>query len=817
MDNIIVKITAQSDMSDATKDFDSLKQKEAEILSGMEALKKKQAEFQGAPKVISLLEAEYKKLEKDLKTTQTSMAGFAKSQKGVNDAVIAGATSAPRLRTELMNVKEELARMEQAGDNSSKAFINLSIRAGQLQDQMGDTRQRIQILSSDTRGLDTAMGLGRGLAGGFSAATSAAALLGGESEELTKAFLKVQAATAILSGVQEVANMLNKDSVVMVNLQTAAESSNTLSKIKNYTATKIQAANTVLETAANNGSKVAKVGATVTQWALNAAVYAFPAVAIIAALAALVGAIYLFANANNDAEKAQADMNRTLEDTGRIIEQRKKDAETAAEFAAAEGKSAEEQLAIKKKAAKENIRLAEESQDHIERKAKETRTWWGKLWNSTLSDEAKKAIDDAKLVTKNAYADLNSIITESVKDETQARTDANKKKLDDQKTADEAAKQKAKEHAAYMLDINKQLEDSKIELMKDGVDKQVALIELEYKRKMSAIKGNSAKEIQLRESLEREKLQKIDKITQLQALKTEKLTGDGVIKIYDNINAGKEEKAKAHSEKLNSIVNSGIESQKEEFKNEVESYKDKEAKKIEITQMSLDAIGEIGNLLFDGKSQQLNQELSDLENYYTTDIEEAKKNKNLKLISEEEFAKRQTEIKIKQAKLDKEQALFNIALSTAQAVIAALAMVPPNIPLSIFAGVTGAAQAIAVASKPLPKYAKGKKAGGSGHFATVGELGAETMWIPDNAAVIPHNRKLNFDTFQDFGIPTEMDSKWIRGNEIDYDKLGASVGKHVKIPKQKAVTVNVDKNGITVNESDLSRTTFLNKKYQGSW
>ena len=32
---------------------------------------------------------------------------------------------------------------------------------------------------------------------------------------------------------------------------------------------------------------------------------------------------------------------------------------------------------------------------------------------------------------------------------------------------------------------------------------------------------------------------------------------------------------------------------------------------------------------------------------------------------------------------------------------------------------------------------EGKKAGG--HFATVGELGAETMWIPDNAAVIPHN------------------------------------------------------------------------------
>lgn len=801
MDNIIVKITAESDMSDATKDFDSLKQKEAEILQGMEALKKKQAEFQGAPKVISLLDAEYKKLEKDLKTTQTSMAGFAKSQKGVNDAVIAGATSAPRLRTELMNVKEELARMEQAGDNSSKAFINLSIRAGQLQDQMGDTRQRIQILSSDTRALDTAMGLGRGLAGGFSAATSAAALLGGESEELTKAFLKVQAATAILSGVQEVANMLNKDSVVMVNLQTAAESSNTLSKIKNYTATKIQAANTVLETAANNGSKVAKVGATVTQWALNAAVTAFPIVALIAGLSAIVLGFAAFSSGAAEAERAQARLNAEAENFSADMKERNRLTDQHIAVMKAEGKGMEEIYAYQ-------LKRAEQDRKYYDQQ-------WAYLSNSGKA--SKEQLEEARKNAEDAGNKVLEIKSQHIVDETQLQTDANKKKLDDQKAANDKAEEKAREHAAYMLDINKQLEDSKIELMKDGVDKQVALIELEYKRKMSAIKGNSAKEIQLRESLEREKLQKIDKITQMQALKTEKLTGDGVIKIYDNINAGKEEKAKKHSEKLNSIVNAGIESQKEEFKTEVEGYKDKEAKKIEITQMSLDAIGEIGNLLFDGKSQQLNQELSDLENYYTTDIEEAKKNKNLKLISEEEFAKRQTEIKIKQAKLDKEQALFNIALSTAQAVIAALAMVPPNIPLSIFAGVTGAAQAIAVASKPLPKYAKGKKAGGSGHFATVGELGAETMWIPDNAAVIPHNRKLNFDTFQDFGIPTEMDSKWIRGNEIDYDKLGASVGKHVKIPKQKAVTVNVDKNGITVNESDLSRTTFLNKKYQGSW
>jgi hypothetical protein len=43
-----------------------------------------------------------------------------------------------------------------------------------------------------------------------------------------------------------------------------------------------------------------------------------------------------------------------------------------------------------------------------------------------------------------------------------------------------------------------------------------------------------------------------------------------------------------------------------------------------------------------------------------------------------------------------------------------------------------------------------------------------------------------------------------------------SVGKYIQFPKQKTVTVNVDRSGIAVNEGG-SRTTFLNKKYAGQW
>ena len=369
-----------------------------------------------------------------------------------------------------------------------------------------------------------------------------------------------------------------------------------------------------------------------------------------------------------------------------------------------------------------------------------------------------------------------------------------------------------------MLDITKQLEDSKIAVMKDGVDKQVALIELEYSRKIAVIKGNSAKEIALRESLELEKQQKISAITKVEALKGEKLTGDGVIKMFEKTQNKKSDILTKAEEKITGVVNNSIKNNIEKNAKEADDYKQTQAEKMDITMASMQAVGDIGNLLFEGAAEKRQIEMDELDREYSAKIEAAEGNAALQKRLEDELAAKKLEIRIKQAKADKAQAVFNIGLSTAQAIIGMLANPGgiAGVALSVIAGITGAAQIAAALAKPLPKYAKGKKAGGGGHFATVGELGAETMWIPDNAAVIPHNRKLNFDTFQDFGIPTEMDSKWMRGADIDYDKLGASVGKHVKIPTPKPVTVHVDKSGVAIDYSG-NKTTFLNKKYQGSW
>ena len=90
-----------------------------------------------------------------------------------------------------------------------------------------------------------------------------------------------------------------------------------------------------------------------------------------------------------------------------------------------------------------------------------------------------------------------------------------------------------------------------------------------------------------------------------------------------------------------------------------------------------------------------------------------------------DLEKKKTEIAKKQAKRDKAQSIFSAIISTAAAIAQAL----PNIPLSIIAGIMGAAQIAVIASQPLPEYAKGGLTDGAKMYMA-GEAGQE--WISPN-------------------------------------------------------------------------------------
>jgi hypothetical protein len=117
-----------------------------------------------------------------------------------------------RLRTQVMNLKDELAKMEMAGQRGSEAYNKVATELGRLNDQMGDTSMQAKILADDQKGFRAVASGVSGLAGAMSAATGVAALMGAENEELTRIQTRLQAVMAITIGLQQVSETINKDS-----------------------------------------------------------------------------------------------------------------------------------------------------------------------------------------------------------------------------------------------------------------------------------------------------------------------------------------------------------------------------------------------------------------------------------------------------------------------------------------------------------------------------------------------------------------------------------------------------------------------------
>lgn len=229
-----------------------------------------------------------------------------------------------------------------------------------------------------------------------------------------------------------------------------------------------------------------------------------------------------------------------------------------------------------------------------------------------------------------------------------------------------------------------------------------------------------------------------------------------------------------------------------------------------------DFMQQASDLAFEAISSNIQAQMDALDEMYTTDAQEAKENANKKYISEKELADKKAALEQKQAKYNKAQALINAAINTAMAIVTTLAQLgatPWGIAASVMAGAMGAAQIGIIASKPLAQYAKGRK-GGKGEYALVGEKGPEVMYVPEGASIVPNHYLGDMDAWSKFGVPALPNDMMLQTLNIDYDRLGKAVAAN--IPQQKAVSVNVDRSGVTINDNG-NRRTYLNRKYAGAW
>ena len=142
------------------------------------------------------------------------------------------------LKQELRSIENELNKMATSGQTGSEAFRKLQQRAGEVKDQIGDTKNAIKALSSDTFKLDAFAQGAQGIAGGFAAAQGAMALFGTENKAVEEAIKKTQGAMALLQGVTAITNILQKDSAFSLMFLGKAQTENAVATNIATTATK---------------------------------------------------------------------------------------------------------------------------------------------------------------------------------------------------------------------------------------------------------------------------------------------------------------------------------------------------------------------------------------------------------------------------------------------------------------------------------------------------------------------------------------------------------------------------------------------------
>jgi hypothetical protein len=156
-------------------------------------------------------------------------ADVAKSAKSIEEKLAAIATKNPTAGTvrQLTNLAMEARALGPEFQNVANDIIR---EAGRIKDSIGDARAEVGYFASDTRKLDAVIGTVQGVAGAYSVAEGAIALMGVESEDLQKTMVKLQAVMAVVTGLQEIETLLQEESAAMQGLLALRTSALTAAK-----------------------------------------------------------------------------------------------------------------------------------------------------------------------------------------------------------------------------------------------------------------------------------------------------------------------------------------------------------------------------------------------------------------------------------------------------------------------------------------------------------------------------------------------------------------------------------------------------------
>lgn len=689
--------------------------------------------------------------------------------------------SGKSLTGQLRGLKQELTLLEQQGKDNTKEFNQLLIAASKLEDQIGDTRARVRILAADTFKFDAAVQATQGLAAGFEVAQGAAALFGSESEDLQKAILKVQGAMAVANGVQQIANLLLEESAIKTALLTAKQA--------------------IYTTVVGTSTGALK--------AFRIALAATGVGALVIGLGFLIEKLFASSEATEDAAEA----------TNKLAEANQKVADSVAEAA-----TEQELAAIRLAKAQGKITDATAKRAEVEAKVNEdlrknqlqtlteltdARAQYNenvKALQEKYADDERSLIGSVQIEQRKFEEQRAQIIEAGAKRTTAIRQNATAEVIEFENDLAEKAEQANKRNQKAAKETKKEYDALKLsvgnvtaELLKqdaqlaqtlagnrvNAAEAAFSKIQLLNQQGLATAEDVSNAEIELIQQRAIAQIQ-ASELAQRQSLEGVK---KGSIQETEIIKAGESERA--------AIVNAAeleVFNKRKDFreKNAAERKKDLEEQVEEIAQIAQQAGELVTGLLSIAKEQsqaridQINEqskaELDAINKSAQSEADKQRQREANELRTNRKIAAE----KIKQAKLDRATALFEVALNTSIAVSKSIAASPQTfgLPFSAFALAQGLIETAIILSKPLPKYKRGGMVGGRSHEAGGTIIEAERgEFVVNRNAVSRHRSELDALNTSSAAFKKLIDERYVR------PALNYYMGK-----KERAINVNASLN-----------------------
>ena len=323
-------------------------------------------------------------------------------------------SSAP-LKKQLRELTAIMAKMNLDNMIDNDLFVTMTAKAAEMKDALGDASQAIRLMSSDTAKLDATIEGFQVLAGAAGVVTGVMGTLGTENERLQQAMLKVQSVISVMNGVQQIANALNKDSILMLRLKQLWQTANNAATIKSTAETVKNTAATTVNTVAGVANNTAtKIGATVQNaWNIAKAV----AKALVGDFTGLLlvgaGALLTYALATSD----------STEETDKQAEATKRAKEASDEFAKAVADGCSKQIAQIETLTTQysSLHTEIERNDFINKHRKEIENLVGATddlrgsWDKFVKDKDKIVAALTEIAIANAYqAQIEKVVSEYI-------------------------------------------------------------------------------------------------------------------------------------------------------------------------------------------------------------------------------------------------------------------------------------------------------------------------------------------------------------------------------------------------------------------